>query len=190
MGFIHTLERIHDGVFKTIETTAGPWLLPLLARLVFSSVLLVFFINSALTKVGSGFPEFLIPSTGAYAQILPSIAEAASYDTDQIALFPWKLIVLAGTYAEFALPIMLLLGVFTRLTSLGLIGFIVVMSFVDIQFHGLEPKFIGMMFDRIHDSVIFDQRLLWVFPLIYLAIKGGGPISVDGLILRRFSSRS
>lgn len=189
MGLIHTLERLHDSVFRTIETAAGPWLLPLLARLVFSSVLMMFFINSGLTKVGSGFPDFLIPGAGAYAQILPSITEAVSYDTDQIAFFPWKLIVFGGTYAEFLLPVMLLLGVFTRLTSVGFIGFIIVMSFVDIQFHGLEPEAIGAMFDRIHNSVIFDQRLLWVFPLIYLAIKGGGPISVDALILRRFSGQ-
>lgn len=190
MGFIHTLERIHDGVFNTIEQAAGPWFLPLLARLVFSSVLLMFFISSGLTKVGSGFPDFLIPTAGAYAQILPSITEAVSYDTDQIALFPWKLIVLGGTYAEFALPVMLLLGFFTRLTSVGLIGFIIVMSFVDIQFHGLEPASIGAMFDRIHNSIIFDQRLLWIFPLIYLAIRGGGPISVDALVLRRFSCQA
>lgn len=190
MGFIHTLERIHDGLFNTLEQALGPWFLPLVARLVFSSVLLMFFINSGLTKVGTGFPDFLIPSAGAYAQILPSIMESAGYDVDQIALFPWKLIVFAGTYAEFLLPVMLLLGVFTRLTSVGLIGFIVVMSFVDIQFHGLEPESIGAMFDRIHNSVIFDQRLLWIFPLIYLAIKGGGPISVDALILRRFSDQA
>jgi putative oxidoreductase len=98
--------------------------------------------------------------------------------------------VLAGTYAEFLLPVMLLLGIFTRLTSVALIGFIIVMSFVDIQFHGLEAESIGMMFDRIHNSVIWDQRLLWVFPLIYLAVKGGGPISVDALVLRRFSARA
>lgn len=190
MGFILTLERIHDGVFEKIEAAAGPWFMPLMARLVFSSVLLMFFINSGLTKVGSGFPDFLIPTASAYAQIIPSIVEAVSYDTDQIALFPWKLIVLAGTYAEFLLPVMLLLGAFTRLTSVGLIGFIIVMSFVDIQFHGLEADSIGMMFDRIHNSVIWDQRLLWVFPLIYLALKGGGPISVDALVLRRFSARA
>lgn len=190
MGIILTLERIHDAVFEKIEAAAGPWFMPLMARLVFSSVLLMFFINSGLTKVGSGFPDFLIPTTGAYAQIIPSIVEAVSYDTDQIALFPWKLIVLAGTYAEFLLPVMLLLGAFTRLTSVGLIGFIIVMSFVDIRFHGLEADSIGMMFDRIHNSVIWDQRLLWVFPLIYLALKGGGPISVDALVLRRFSARA
>jgi putative oxidoreductase len=38
------------------------------------------------------------------------------------------------------------------------------------------------MFDRVHDSVIADQRLLWIFPLIYLAVKGGGPISVDTIL--------
>ena len=190
MGLFLTLERIHDGLFEKLEAAAGPWFIPLTARMVFSSVLLMFFITSGLTKVGSGFPDFLIPTAGAYAQIIPSITEAVSYDTDQIALFPWKLIVLAGTYAEFLLPVMLLLGIFTRLTSVALIGFIIVMSFVDIQFHGLEAESIGMMFDRIHNSVIWDQRLLWVFPLIYLAVKGGGPISVDALALRRFSARA
>jgi putative oxidoreductase len=47
-----------------------------------------------------------------------------------------------------------------------------------------------MMFDRVHNSVIWDQRLLWVFPLIYLAIKGGGPVSIDALVLRHFSARA
>lgn len=182
------IKGLHDRVFVTIEQAVDPKLLLLIARLVFSSVLMVFFLNSAATKVGAGFPGFLIPGPGAYGQIIPPIAEAASYDPSAIALFPWKIIVLLGTYAEFLLPIMLLLGVFTRLTSVGLIGFIIVMSFVDIQFHHLDAKSIGMMFDRVQDAVILDQRLLWVFPLIYLAVKGGGPISVDNL-LSRISAR-
>ena len=156
--------------------------LGLAVRVVFSSILLVFFLNSVATKVGSGFLDMFIPQIGAYAQILPSIAEAAGYDISAIALFPWKIIVFAGTYAEFVLPIMLLLGVFTRFTSVSLIGFIVVMSIVDIQFHGLDAASIGAMFDRVHDSVIADQRLLWIFLLIHLAVNGGGPISVDTIL--------
>lgn len=183
------IKALHDSIFATLENALDPKLMPLIARIVFSSVLMVFFLNSAATKVGSGFPGILIPGPGAYAQMLPPIAEAAGYDPSAIALFPWKLIVLFGTYSEFLLPIMLFLGVFTRITSVGLIGFIFVMSFVDVQFHGLDAKSIGMMFDRVQDGVIFDQRLLWLFPLIYLAVKGGGPISVDSF-LSRLSARA
>lgn len=182
MGIVKLGIGLHDRVFGAVEGLAGNWFLGLAARIVFSSVLLVFFLNSVATKVGSGFPDMFILQIGAYAQILPSIAEAAGYDISAINLFPWKIIVLAGTCAEFVLPIMLLLGVFTRLTNVSLIGFIVVMSIVDIQFHGLDTASIGARFECVHDSVIADQQLLWIFPLIYLAVKGGWPISVDTIL--------
>jgi len=184
MKITQRLKKLHDWFFSLIENLAGGWFLGIAARLVFSSVLLVFFINSAMTKLGSGFPGVFVPAVGAYAQILPSVAEVAGYDPSNIALFPWKLIVLAGTYAEFILPIMLFLGLFTRVASLSLIGFIVVMSIVDVQFHGLDAKSIGMMFDRVQDGIIADQRLMWIFPLVYLMIRGAGPVSVDALLAR------
>ncbi|MBO6949671.1 MAG: DoxX family protein [Rhodospirillales bacterium] len=185
MTIVSSIKQAHDSVFATLENITGDWFLGLAARLVFSSVLLVFFVNSAMTKVGSGFPDMFIPSVGAYAQIVPHVAEAAGYDPSQIAVFPWKLIVLAGTYAEFALPIMLLIGLFTRFTALSLIGFIVVMSVVDVTLHNLDPKSVGFVFDRAQDAIIADQRLLWVFPLVYLVLKGAGPVSVDGVLLSR-----
>lgn len=185
MSIVTLTRGLHDRVFGLLESLAGAWFLGLAARLVFSSVLLAFFVNSAMTKLGSGFPDMFIPAVGAYAQIVPAVAEAAGYDPSKIALFPWKAMVLAGSYAEFLLPIMLLIGLFTRFTALSLIGFICVMSFVDVQFHGLDAKSIGMVFDRMPDSIIADQRLLWIFPLIYLALKGSGPVSIDGLLSRR-----
>ncbi len=184
MAIVNSIKGMHDAFFRTLETLAGDWFLGLAARLVFSSVLLVFFVNSAMTKVGSGFPDMFIPAVGAYAQIIPHIAEAAGYDPSQIAVFPWKLIVLAGTYAEFILPIMLLIGLFTRFTALALIGFIVVMSIVDVTLHNLDPKSVGFVFDRMQDAIIADQRLLWIFPLIYLVLRGAGPLSADGIICR------
>lgn len=175
----------HRDVFHSVERVLDGWLLGLAARLVFASVLMVFFVNSALTKVGSGFPDILIPAVGAYAQIVPPIAEAAGYDPANIALFPWKLIVLAGTYAEFLLPVLLVVGLFTRLVSLAMIGFIIVMSVVDVTLHNLDAASIGAMFDRVPSAIIFDQRLLWMFPLIYLVVKGAGAISLDALISAR-----
>lgn len=186
MTIISSIRRLHDCAFTILERTAEPWFLGLAARLVFASVLLVFFLNSAATKVGDGFPGMFVPAIGAYAQMLPPIAEAAGYDVSKIVLFPWKLIVFAGTYAEFLLPVLLLVGLFTRMASLGMIGFIVVMSAVDIHLHGIDMESIGMLFDRANNAIIADQRLLWLFPLLYLVIKGAGPLSVDG-VLRRLS---
>ena len=175
-----------SGLFALVERAAGGWFLGLAARLTFASVLLGYFLNSALTKVGSGFPDMFIPGTGAYAQILPSITRAVSYDIDKISFFPWGLIVTMGTYAEFVLPVLIVLGLFTRLAALGMIGFIAVMSYVDIAFHGVDAETIGAPFDRVPDALISDQRLLWVFPLLYLLIRGAGAVSLDALLARFF----
>lgn len=183
--FTRMLQSIHDQVFSMVERIAGDWFLGLSARLVFSSVLLVFFLNSAMTKLGSGFPGQFLPGANAYAQILPSIAEAATYDIEQIAFIPWGLIVFMGTYAEMILPCLILVGLFTRLASAAMIGFIAVMSFVDVQFHGLDAKSVGSLFDRMPDAIISDQRLMWVFPLIYLVVRGAGAVSLDAVLTRR-----
>ncbi|MEQ8228090.1 MAG: DoxX family protein [Rhodospirillales bacterium] len=183
--FTRMLQSIHDQVFSMVERIAGDWFLGLSARLVFSSVLLVFFLNSAMTKLGSGFSGLFIPGAKAYAQILPSIAESVSYDTEQIAFIPWGLIVFMGTYAEMILPCLILVGLFTRLASLAMIGFIAVMSFVDVRFHGLDAKSVGSLFDRMPDAIISDQRLMWVFPLIYLVVRGAGAVSLDAVLARR-----
>jgi putative oxidoreductase len=61
------------------------------------------------------------------------------------------------------------------------------MSFVDIVFHKVDHTAIGMFFDSIPDSIILDQRLLWMLPLFYLILHGGGRISLDywlGRIIR------
>jgi len=183
-SLVSTVRCVHDAAFGVLSRLAQGWFLGLAARLVFSSVTMVFFLNSAKTKVGSGFPDILIPQIGAYAQIVPSVAEAAGYNPDNIAFF-WKLVVLAGTYAEFLLPVLLLLGLLTRLVSLAMIGFVAVMSIVDVWFHQLDAASIGAMFDRLPTALILDQRLLWLFPLVYLVIKGAGKISLDGLFASR-----
>jgi len=184
MTALGKLEMMYRQFFEIVDELAGDWLMGLVARLAFSSVLLAFFLNSAATKLGSGFPGLLIPAAGAYAQILPSVAEAAGYDVSKIALFPYGLIAFAGTYAEILLPLMILLGLFTRGASLAMIGFIAVMTIVDIAFHGVDATTIGMAFDRVQNSPIADQRVLWVVPLIYLALNGAGRFSVDTLLVR------
>ena len=67
-----------------------------------------------------------------------------------------------------------------------MIGFIVVQSLTDLYGHGLagDAKFIGSWFNRTPDAMLMDQRLLWVFPLIVLVIKGAGALSIDRAFMR------
>lgn len=160
-------------------------LLPLLSRFLFAAILLPYFWASGLTKLGDGVPGFVQPSAGAYTQIFPRAMEAASYDTSQLSIYH-TLVVLAGTWAEFLLPILILLGLFTRAASLGMIGFIVVQSLTDLYGHGglQHAATLGAWFDRKPDGVILDQRAFWVFLLLVLAIKGAGALSLDKLLFR------
>ena len=59
-------------------------------------------------------------------------------------------------------------------------------SLTDLYDHGLaeDAKFIGDWFDRIPDAMLIDQRLLWIFPLIVMVIKGAGALSIDRALMR------
>ena len=173
---------LHRCVFGFAEAKLDGWFLGLLARLVFAAVLLVYYLNSAGTKVGEGIAGFFSIGDNAYFQILPSVVEAYGFDASQVPFFPWDIIVFAGTYAEFLLPILIVIGLFTRLASLGMIGFILVQSYVDIAFHGADAKTIGSWFDRFADAAILDQRALWVFLLLTLVVKGAGMVSLDSVL--------
>lgn len=181
---MHALVSIHNTVFSLVER-AGNWLMPLAARLVFASTLLLYFWNSGLTKLGDGILGLFSPSIGAYSQIFPKQLEAVGYDVSQFGLFQ-KLVVLAGTYSEFILPLLIVIGLATRLAALGMIGFVVVQSLTDVIGHGAtDAKTLGALFDRFPDAVILDQRLFWVFLLTYLVVRGGGALSLDALLCRR-----
>lgn len=164
----------------------GDALLPLLARFGFAATLLVYFWASAVTKIGTGVFGFLTPSTGAYAQIFPKYFETVGYDASQLSVFHW-LVVVAGTWAEFVLPLLIVLGLMTRLAALGMIGFIVVQSLTDLYGHGgiEHAATLGAWFDRTPDAVILDQRLFWIFALSVLVVKGAGALSLDRVLARR-----
>jgi putative oxidoreductase len=180
---------LHRCSFGFAEARLDGWFLGLLARLVFAAVLLGYYLSSAGTKVGDGIAGFFMIGDNAYFQILPSVVEAYGYDASQVPFFPYDLIVIAGTYAEFFLPILIVLGLFTRLAALGMIGFILVQSFVDIAFHGADAETIGAWFDRIPDATILDQRALWVFLLLVLVVKGAGVVSLDGVLGKKIPAK-
>lgn len=173
------LISLHNAFFEKLEAALGPWLLPTLARFTFAATLLVYFWNSAMTKLGEGFFGFLTPASGAYFQIFPKAIEAAGYDDSQLSVFHTA-VVLAGTWAEFVLPLLIVIGLFTRLAALGMIGFVAVQSLTDIYGHGATGY--GTWFDKLSDGVILDQRLFWVTVLLILVVRGAGPISLDRLL--------
>ncbi|MEM8553622.1 MAG: DoxX family membrane protein [Pseudomonadota bacterium] len=178
------LVRIHNGLFHGLERLTGAWLLPTLARLVFAGVLLMYFWASAMTKIGDGILGIVRPDDGAYIQIFPRLIENAGYDFSVLGIYHW-FVVLAGTYAEFILPALIVIGLFTRLAAIGMIGFIIVQSLTDIVGHHADATTIGTWFDRISDALIVDQRAFWVFLLLLLVVRGAGPLSVDRFILEK-----
>lgn len=168
------IRHITDGLDRT-----GDWVLPSLARFAFAAVLFSYFWASALTK----FDGVFTPSTGAFAQIYPRVFEATGYDSGQLGLIPY-LVVLFGGWAEFVLPVLIVLGLLTRLAALGMTGFIVMQSVTDVWGHKADAATIGAWFDRTSDALILDQRLMWGVMLAILVLRGGGPLALDRLINR------
>ena len=177
-SLIDKITKKHDRLFGAVEHALEGWFVQLGARLMFAAILMTYYLNSATTKLGEGLLGVLAPSANAFAQILPSIAEHYEYDTTAIPFFPWHLIVTLGTVAEFVLPVLIVLGLFTRIAAVGMIGFVIIQTFVDIAFHGST----GGAFFNVQSSELVDQRLLWIFPLLVLTVKGAGSVSVDALL--------
>jgi len=178
------LSRAHDAIFGPLERV--DWILPTLARFLFAAVLAVYFWVSGMTKLGDGVLGIFQPSLGAYAQIFPRVMENVGYDVTQLGVYHWA-VVTAGTLAEFILPLLIIVGLLTRLASLGMIGFIVVQSLTDLNGHGKwgDGLVLGAWFDAPSNSLIMDQRALWVFLLLVLVIKGAGPLSLDRALAPR-----
>lgn len=161
----------------------APGLLPLLARLVFAAVLLRYFWASALTKLGEGPLGLVSPSVGGYAQIFPRAMEAVGFDVTRMTWLHWA-VVEAGIAAELLLPLLIVVGLFTRLAALGMIGFVLVQSLTDIRGHGVDAGTIGAWFDREAGALILDQRAFWMLGLSVLLLLGGGWLSADRQLRR------
>ncbi|WP_371226620.1 DoxX family protein [Roseovarius sp. 2305UL8-3] len=168
---MNALISLHHSVFSRLDR--ADWLLPTLARLAFLAVLFVYYWNSALLKIDD---SIFTPSSGAFGQIFPKAAEAVLWNVEEMTFFQ-RLVIFAGTVTEFVLPVLIVIGLFSRLAALGTIGFIIVQTVVDVTGHGAK---LGTWFDT--SIALIDERTLWVFLLLVIVIKGAGPLSLDRLL--------
>jgi len=183
MSAVEKIVLNYTKVFDAIERGAQDWFIGLFARATFLAVLFLYFFNSWSTKAEEGLAGLLSVRDSAWYQIAPWAVEAAGGDLAKVGLLD-NLIVYAGTYAELLLPLMIVAGLFARAAALGMIVFVAVQSFVDIRFHGVGLETTGSLFDRFPDSAVADQRLLWIFLLAMIVIKGAGWLSLDSLASR------
>ena len=186
MKTIYALTSLHQSTFRLLSSWADKWLLGLLARITFLAVLALYYWNSALTKVGE---SFFTVSDSAYFQILGEEGMMAyDFDTANIP-FTIDATVFLGTYMEFVLPALIIIGLSTRIASIGMVIFIAVQTWVDIFVHKVDAETIGALFDRHATGLVLDQRTLWVFLLSVLILKGAGAISLDHLLWSRYQAR-
>lgn len=81
----------------------------------------------------------------------------------RVPLLPSDIAAHLATYAEHALPILLVLGLGTRAAALGLLGMtVVIQTFV-------YPD-------------AWPTHLSWATLLVYLVARGGGPLALDRLL--------
>ncbi len=184
-SLVELIHRLHDGVFGMIERLTDGWFLGLFSRLVFAATLYVYYLNSAKTKIGDGPLGVFEVRDGAYIQIAGKAFEAAGYHVSALPL-PVHILVYAGTYGEIILPVLFILGLFARVGAVGMIVFIIVQTHVDGTEHGVD---LGTLFNG-RPGDILDQRLFWCLPLVYVAIRGPGMVSLDSFLSRWWQGRA
>ena len=86
------------------------------------------------------------------------------------------------------MPVLLVLGLATRIAAVGVIGLIAVTAMIDIFARNALPEVIGALFDASPDDPISDLRLPWITVLAVPAVLGGGWMSLDA-VLRRLWDR-
>lgn len=80
---------------------------------------------------------------------------------------PSDIAAVMATYAEFLFPVLLVLGLFTRLSALALLGMTLVIQFF------------------VYPDAWWPVHSLWVALALVLIMRGGGTISLDAPLLRR-----
>ncbi len=92
-------------------------------------------------------------------------------DIHPLPLIPPVITALTATTAELLLPILLAIGLFTRVPALGLLIMTAIIEFVAAN----TPQ-------GIENGISNHQHILWMLLLGYVVIRGAGPLSLDGFV--------
>jgi len=87
----------------------------------------------------------------------------------KLGLLSPKVWAIVTTGAELVLPVLLFVGLFTRVPALGLL---------------IMTAFIHFVVGYANDDYLAPYHYVWMLAFGYLFIRGGGPLSIDGLIRR------
>lgn len=152
----------NDDVVASFLSRIPHWLIAFIGRFSIAAV----FWKSGQTKV-QGFAVDLLE--GKVELGIPRFADSTLdlfKEEYRLPLIPPELAALMATAAEHVFPVLLLLGLATRLSALALLGMtIVIQVFV---YPGAYP---------LHG--------LWATVLLYLMARGGGALSIDHLLAKR-----
>lgn len=88
------------------------------------------------------------------------------YEYD-LPLIPPTVAAYLGTFGEYALALLLVVGLLTRFAALGLLVITLVIQFL------------------VYPNAWWPVHVFWVLPLLYLIKHGGGAASLDRLLFKR-----
>lgn len=112
-------------------------------------------------RIGVGAVFFLSGRTKVEGVLSVTDGAVALFrDEYKVPLLPAEFAAHMAAYAEHLLPILLVLGLATRLSALGLLGMTAVIQVF------VYPD-------------AWPTHLTWAVPLLYLAGRGAGPVSLD-----------
>jgi len=161
-GLIGHVAKVTRGV-SVLFSRIPHWLIALLARFSIAAV----FWKSGQTKI-EGLAVDLVEGTVSLG--IPRFADSTIdlfRDEYKLPLVPPEIAAFLATVAEHSFPILLLIGLATRLSALALLVMtIVIQIFV---YPGAYP---------VHG--------VWAVALLYLMAHGPGPLSVDHVVAGRF----
>ena len=132
--------------------------------------------------VGRGLKTFLEPVFNLAARIWmgkifldSGLARVANWKSQEflfqeeykLGLLSPKTWAIVTTGAELVLPVLLFVGLFTRVPALGLL---------------IMTAFIHFVVGFANDDYLAPYHYVWMLVFGYLFIRGGGPLSLDGFI--------
>ncbi|WP_417492021.1 DoxX family protein [Maricaulis sp.] len=171
------LHQIHQRLTGQLQTLLAGDVLRVLARLTLAGV----FWRSLLTKVETfgvfGYTEmindFAVQRSYLHLPELPLSLKPSTLNLFEneyaLPLVPTEIAAWMATLAEFALPILLVLGVLTRLSALALLGMTLVIQVF------------------VYPDAWWGTHALWVVLALYIAAHGPGRLSIDHWAGPRFA---